>query len=368
MGIAIVQSSTENIAEHKAAWIELYGQEIYKFTNKKYTPWCDPKSAIKLGFAKLGFVSKFITPQRKSYKHKAITSLIELLRQLGVRIAPSNIQLSNVDSNTSINEVALWLVNKTGETTINDQSLIVPVMVMMCSDSQQIKAIFTGGEWMSYREGLTEIHSGQYFKNDKEGKRKVRTFIKDTLKTKELRDKPTILYCKAENIRQAWTGLQDTQISNQGLSFGERNDPLFEEFKGLRVIRLRNSETPEWFAVDGEKTSGFVTGLLKKEQSDRIFYSLGNKSAQMTGKNSDSRIKNPTISWGHPSLLEITIAYYQPEDDLTELAAIAHESRKGILQYEDCLEVPRILHYAKQIDEYVLISNVIEEENENGEV
>ncbi|MDJ0508834.1 MAG: DUF3962 domain-containing protein, partial [Crocosphaera sp.] len=190
----IVESNKDNIVEHTAVWVELEGEQYFKFTNKKYTPWCDPKNAIKLGFAKLGFVSKFITPQRTSYKHKAITSFIELLRQLGVIIAPCNIKLSNVDSNISINEVALWLVNKTGETTINNQSLILPVMLRMRSDSQQIEAIFPGGKWMPYREVLTKINDAESWKNDKEGKKKVRTFIKNTLETKELRNKPTILY------------------------------------------------------------------------------------------------------------------------------------------------------------------------------
>ncbi|MDJ0730829.1 MAG: RNaseH domain-containing protein [Crocosphaera sp.] len=364
----IVQSNTDNIVEHTAVWVELKGEQHFKFTGRKYTPWCDPKNAIKLGFAKLGFISKFITPQRKSYKHKAITSLIELLRQLGVRIAPSNIQLSNVDPDISINEVALWLVNKTGETIINDQSLILPVMVKMRSDSQQIEAIFPGSdEWIPYREALTKINDAESWKNDKEGKNKVRNFIQKKLKTKELRDKPTILYCKAENIRQAWSWLQDTQISNEGLSFGERDKPLFEEFKGLRVIRLRNSETPEWFAVEGKEISGFPRGLFKKENSKKVFYSIADKSTQMKKLKKDmSKIKNPTVSWGHQSLLEITIAYHQPKDNFTELAAIAHESRKGILQYADCLEVPRILHYAKQINEYVLIANETENEDEEN--
>ena len=71
-------------------------------------------------------------------------------------------------------------------------------------------------------------------------------------------------------------------------------------------------------------------------------------------------MKNPEKSWGHPSMLEITIAYYQPEDNLIELAVIAHESRREILQYADCLEVPRVLHYAKQMGEYVLICNEVE--------
>jgi hypothetical protein len=49
------------------------------------------------------------------------------------------------------------------------------------------------------------------------------------------------------------------------------------------------------------------------------------------------------------------IGYHQAGDNFLELAAIAHESRKGVLQYEDFLEVPKVLHYAKQIANYVLM-------------
>jgi hypothetical protein len=42
----IVQSNTDNISEHTAVWIELEGEKYYKFTDKKYSPWRDPKTPI----------------------------------------------------------------------------------------------------------------------------------------------------------------------------------------------------------------------------------------------------------------------------------------------------------------------------------
>ena len=68
-----------------------------------------------------------------------------------------------------------------------------------------------------------------------------------------------------------------------------------------------------------------------------------------------SRIENPEKFWQHPSIIEIAIGYCQENDDYLYLAAIAHESRCGVLQYEDFLERPRVLHYAKQMADYVLM-------------
>lgn len=195
---------------------------------------------------------------------------------------------------------------------------------------------------------------GNSYTNDAQGKAKIRTFIEQTLKKKELRGKPTILYCQAENLREAWTWLQDTQISTEGLSFAERDQPVFVSMPELRVIRVRQ-ETPEWFGINGDQVSGFVTGIFQNPDHDRVFFSLGDKPATMNGLNTDSKIDQPGKFWAHPTLVEIVIGYCQEGDNFLELAAIAHESRKGVLQYEDFLEVPRVLHYAKQMADYVLM-------------
>ena len=369
---ALVQPVQSKLPGKVGVWFELYDKKYWKFVERndegkenenkyKLAHWGDPKRAIRLGFADERLVSQFITPKPKSYCQKAICSFIDLLRSLGVRMAPSDITLPHVDTDTPINEVGLWLVNRTSETSADAKPQTIPIIVKMSSLTAEITAIFPGLEsWIPYDEALTRINKeGKGFTNDDKSKAKIRTFIQQTLNKKELRGKPTLLYCLAQNIRQQWTWLQDRQISVEGLSFAERDQPVFEEFPGLRVIRLRSGdETSEWFGMDGEKISGFITGLFRNLDNDRVFFSLGNKSSTMSDiANNLSRIEQPEKSWRHPSLVEIAIGYYQDDDkdNLLDLAAIAHESRHGVLQYEDFLEVPRVLHYAKQMADYVLM-------------
>lgn len=350
----IVQPVKSELPGKVGVWFELYGKEYYN----RY-PWRDPKNAIRVGFADIGIGSQFITPDRESYHQKAISSFIDLLRFLGVRLAPSHITLPNVDKDTPINEVAVYLVNRTSQTSAHGKAQLIPVMVKMSSMTGEISAIYPGLEkWIPDDEAATRINKeGRNFTNDAQGKTDIRNWIGQTLAKEELRDKPTILYCDTVNIRQAWTWLQDTQISSQGLSFAERDNPVFIPMPGLRVIRIRTgNETPEYYGIDGEKISGFVTGIFKNPDNERVFYSIGKKSVTMSGISKDlSRIANPEKVWSHPSIVEITIGYCQEGDDLLELAAIAHQSRHGVLQYEGFLEKPRVLHYAEQITDYVLM-------------
>lgn len=358
----IVQPIKPKLLGKVGVWFELYGKE---FWNKS---WRDPKSAIRLGFADVEIGSQFITPERKSYHQKAISSFIDLLRFLGVRLAPSRISLPNIDENTPINEVGLYLVNRTSETSADGKAQLIPIMVKMSSLTAEISAIYPGLEsWIPYDQASLRINKdGINFKNDAQGKAKIRNWIKETLDKKELRGKPTILYCEAENIRRVWTWLQDTQISANGLLFAERENPVFIPMPELRVIRVRTGdETAEWFGIDGEQVSGFVTGIFKNSDNDRVFYSIGNKSATMSSISKDlSRINNPEKAWLHPSIVEIAIGYWQEDDNLLELAAIAHQSRHGVLQYEGFLERPRVLHYAKQMSDYVLMLQK-DEQNES---
>lgn len=94
---------------------------------------------------------------------------------------------------------------------------------------------------------------------------------------------------------------------------------------------------------------------LKSDLPQQEFYVMNS--------NTDSKIAKPGKYWAHPSPVEIVIGYHQAGDDFRELAAIAHESRKGVLQYEDFLEVPRVLHYAKQMADYVLMLDDDESDN-----
>lgn len=335
-------------------WFELYGKEFWK----KY-PWGDPKNANRLGFVAAGMGSQFITPERKDYHQRAISGFIDLLRFLGVRMTPSHIQLPGVEEDTPINEVAVYLINRTSKTSSHGKPQSIPLMVKMSSLTAETSAIFPGLEsWVPYDEASIRINKeGCSFTDDAQGKARIRTFIEQTLNKKELKGKPTILYCDAQNLRHAWTWLQDTEISANGLSFAERENPVFVSMPGLRVIRCRSGdETAEWYGIDSDQVSGFATGIFKNPDNDRVFQSIGTKSVTMRNIPKDlSRIENPEKFWQHPSIVEMTIGYCQEDDNFLDLAAIAHESRHGVLQYEDFLKRPRVLHYATQMTDYVLM-------------
>ena len=390
--------------------VELYGEDHWK------PKWTDPQAAIRLGFAqeKIDRVSKFIVPEHEESKNKyqkiakeegrelnkreqkeinnllkelpqkAITSFLDLLRSLGVQIAPPSIVIPSATLPDPINYVGLWLVNRTSKTSAHGKQQIIPIMVKIRSDSQLIEATFNGlsdnnslPKWIPYDEALRKINTeGISITGDNnELKREIKAFIKRMLTSKELRGKDTLLLCDAQNIRRYWTWLQDTQISQEGVFFGTESPQLMPK---LRVVRVRqDGETPEWYAlhntkkqkvklfdnlVELEQISVATEGLFYLDNNERIFLSIGEKSNTMPKEKLDfSKLDKPQLHWSNPAILELTVACIQPGDKPEHWAILTHELRQMALQYKDTLARPIVLHLAAQMADYVLM---VSEEDE----
>ena len=390
--------------------VELYGEDHWK------PKWTDPQAAIRLGFAqeKIDRVSKFIVPEHEESKNKyqkiakeegrelnkreqkeinnllkelpqkAITSFLDLLRSLGVQIAPPSIVIPSATLPDPINYVGLWLVNRTSKTSAHGKQQIIPIMVKIRSDSQLIEATFNGlsdnnslPKWIPYDEALRKINTeGISITGDNnELKREIKAFIKRMLTSKELRGKDTLLLCDAQNIRRYWTWLQDTQISQEGVVFGTESPQLMPK---LRVVRVRQGgETPEWYAlhntkkqkvklfdnlVELEQISVATEGLFYLDNNERIFLSIGEKSNTMPKEKLDfSKLDKPQLHWSNPAILELTVACIQPGDKPEHWAILTHELRRMALQYKDTLARPIVLHLAAQMADYVLM---VSEEDE----
>ncbi|MHC5826035.1 MAG: RNaseH domain-containing protein, partial [Nostoc sp.] len=214
--------------------VELYGEKHWK------PEWTDPQAAIRLGFVqdKIDRLSKFIVPEHEELKkkyekaakdkgrelnrreqneinglqeelpQKAITSFLDLLRSLGVQIAPPRIVIPSAILPEPLTYVGLFLVNRTSKTSAHGKQQLIPVMVKMRSDSQTIEATFNGlSDWIPYDEALKKINTkGTSITGDRnELKKEIKGFIKRMLQTKELRGKDTLLLCDAQNIRRYWT-------------------------------------------------------------------------------------------------------------------------------------------------------------------
>lgn len=378
--------------------VELYGETHWK------PEWTDPQAAIRLGFAqeKIDRLSKFIVPNHEEIKNKhnkaakdegrelnrreqneinelqeelpqkAITSFLDLLRSLGVQIAPPRIVIPSATLPEPLTYVGLFLVNRTSKTSAHGKQQLIPVMVKMRSESQTIEATFNGlSDWIPYDEALRQINTkGKSITGDSnELKKEIKGFIKRMLQSKELRGKDTLLLCDAQNIRRYWTWLQDTQISNDGIVFGTESPQMMPK---LRVVRVRqDGETPEWYAlhnrekqkvklfdnlVELEQISVATEGLFNTDSNERIFLSIGQKSNTMPKEKLDfSKFDKPQLHWSNPAIIELVVACIQPEDEPWHWAVLTHELRSYALQYKDTLARPIVLHLAAQMADYVLM-------------
>ncbi|NEO36911.1 MAG: RNAseH domain-containing protein [Moorea sp. SIOASIH] len=387
--------------------VELYDENHWKHK------WIDPKAAIRLGFAqeKIDRLSQFIAPKHEKVKHeyekrakekgrelnkkerkeindlqnelvqKAISSVLDILRSLGVQIAPPRIVIPSVTLPDPITYVALWLVSRTGKTSAHGKQQLIPCMVKMRSDSQTIEATFNGlSKWLPYDEALVKLNKlGKSITGDnKQKSSEIKRFIRRMLQSKELRGKDTLLLCDAQNIRRYWKWLQDSEISPEGLVFGAESPQLIPN---LRVVRVReDEETPNWYAlhdtdkqkvklfddlVDLETLATSTSGLFYTESNDRIFLSIGEKHPTMSNiSHYSSKSKEPQKNWTHPQIVELTVACIQPGDKPEHWAIVTHQLRQMALQYKSPLSRPIVLHLAAQMADYVLM---VDEESSEEE-
>ncbi|MGK7903736.1 MAG: DUF3962 domain-containing protein [Hormoscilla sp.] len=376
-----IEQASAPLAQSKvtAALIELDGADRKDFANN-----ADPKYALRRGFALCDRVTQFISTELDKLSHRATSSFLDLLRQLEVQPACPNIVIKKHSLPDKINYVGLWLVKHNSPTSADGSTQRVPVMVYMASDTTEIKAIAPGfdNQWLPYREALLKIGKEEVkgFKRPEEAMLK---FIKPKLHDVIYQDrspKDTVLFCHAQNTRHAWKWLNNGNIALDMVFLGkEKPQPINRYFPGLRIVRIRDSqshETPEWYAqnkllAEKDKEQGWAQGIFK--MGDRVFASTYNKPKQFqnlspkqskvspwttvnkTTKEEHVHAPSPDTYVWNPGLVELTVACLQSGDDPFPWVALTHELRHIALQYDEPLKLPLPLHLAKQIEEYVLL-------------
>lgn len=361
------------------AFVELLGAKDFDRNT-------DPKQALRRGFAQVGRLTQFIALDNKNLVHRGINGFLDLLRQLGVQAEPLKIAIQPPDDKQKsklnlvenkkqslpekIDYVGLWLIKFNSSTSADGSTQRVPVMVHMASDTTEIKAIALGFEsWLPYREALIRI-AGEEVRGVAKLE-KAMPFIKERLRRFP---KDTLLLCHAQNLRRAWPWLQNGLISPDEIRFGKENPLSSKKFKGLRIVRVRDSqsnETPEWYAQQEER-QGFTDGIFK--MGERVFASTYNtpkqfkkqsvnqsKAAPWTTNRDKTYDASPEVPYWNPGIVELTVAYTQPEDEIWPWAALTHELRHIALQYDEPLKLPLVLHLAKEMQEYVSLLEVEEE-------
>jgi len=363
-----IKESISLAMESTATLIELAGKDGFKGDE-------DPKYAIRKGFAHVGRLTQFITPEKSdkqaddeekaSLPHRAKASILDMIRQLGVQIGKPKIALDDLPD--PLHYVGLWLIKQYASSSPTRTQQMLPVLVYMASNTTGIKATAPGLDWLSYSEALLAIAQGKTKGFQLNELRKAMPVIRK--KIEEVASLGhTLLLCHAQNSRQMWSWLANKKITIDNLAFGNGNPQPITDWPELRIVRVRDSqgnETPEWYAQDEDKI-GFAKGLF--QMTDRVFASTYDKGKQQKGispsiskakdwkglKMKESRPPLPGTNAWNPGLFELTVAGLQPDDKAWLWAVVAHELRNIALHYDEPTALPLPLHLAKQMKEYSL--------------
>lgn len=327
----------------------------------------DPKDTLRLAFARTGRLTQFITPGKEKLAHRAKNGFLDLLRQLGV---PPRLPELPKQLPPSLNYVGLWLIKQNKKNNPMGSKQTFPILVHIASETGQIRATAPGLDgWLPYQQALLAIGKGQAQGYTYPHQSKTMKFIQKKLENDVLALGETLLICHAHNLRRTWTWLQDGKITIDNIAFGkEPPEPIDDEWEGLRIVRVRSSqshETPEWYGLK-EDAQGFSKGLFKIGQ--RVFASTYQKPVQFkkisprlskasswTTRTGEGRQPAPKSYAWNPAMYELTVACIQPGDDPVTWAALTHELRNTASHYNESTALPLPLHLAKLVEEYVLL-------------
>jgi hypothetical protein len=334
-----------------AAFIELPGADYYKFKEFK-----DPKTALRAGFARTSRITQFITPKEEEIGHRAKMAALDLLRQFGVQ-SGHPLQTQKLFGKT-VDYAAFWLYKPR-----EDRQYFVPMFLHMCGKTGRINATALGfGGFLSYPEFLLTLGiPGKMKILDYKDKGKIPGIIKDWLK-EVCADSDLMLLVSAQNARLNWSWLKNPEIAIDKVCFDNDQEIDISNWKGLRIIRVReseNGETPGFYAykesenneLKDEKVVSFTEGVFKV--NDRVFYSVGRKPKQLKKLiRMASKADNPELYAWNPRIIELTAACLQPDDDPRHWAMLAHRLRDYAIQTDENLSLPLPLHLLKTAKEY----------------
>ena len=310
--------------------------------------------------------------------------------------------------------VFVRISNQTGEVEVN------------LLDIKNKPSLSTG--WISYSEAILKLGKDEIkpvlLKNKKV---EIKQFIQKTL---ELFLGNTLLLVQQDNIRSVLRCLQLKNMRLDKISFDDElnNFVSIDKFPGLRIVVCRSieKETPDNFIIkirNDEKINGRnryrtfyelwqFDNFTWISSSDRGNQQPNNNASRLdewfqeweknkeneseknekTDKNKGSEEENKskkgkrkklekantvapdftkqTAHFGRGKELSV-VAVPSEEKDLRGVwAAIAHDLRKGAIQYEYTLELPLPLDMAKKLDEYfrVLDEDEIDYDDNGGEL
>ena len=351
--------------EPTLALIELLNyQDPQKPKLRREFGWRDPKLPLRLGHARTGRVSQFVTPDGDELRHRCEGAVRDGLRHLGFLPAPIGITAKALTGDGGLPDdmlvAAVWQIRLTKKRSF--RSVYLPVVVLMHTRHFEVRAWVPGLGVQPYREALCSITtmdpeqvSRRRYRDRALGE--LRQFLLNDLMHEGAGTKDILVLAATQNARGLWQGLENGSLAWDAVRFERGAEPIAgDQLRGrVRLIRLRTNErneTPEWFTAQARPGAGFVQGVWRDPLTSRVFYNLAGKSHTQAGPRRGKQV-NPGEHTTLPSLVEVIPAVLQEGDDPQAwVHAIDQWRRMGTLVSDSMLLLPLPLAYARKMDEY----------------
>ena len=325
----------------------------------------DPKRAIRCAFARQGRVTKFmdIIDEDKQLAERAANTVREGLRQLGFLPAPIEYTFNSGEHSLPENllVIGIWVVRLTRKRSF--QAIEFPVAVLMPSNTRQVFGWIADGKGIrqldqAMRDIVTLKPEQVRSKKREDLLRQVQTFLRQDVAKLNIPD--VALLTVAQNARQLWPGLQNSELMPGAIRFAKGTEPvdLSSFMYRLYAIRLRtldHRETAEWYTEEAERGGGFTQGIWQDPDPSlsNTFYNITGKGLGMSGS-SESKQSAPTERYVIPSIVEILPFALPPEGETTPetWAHAVYQWRQMSAVTNDPTQLPIVLEYAKAMTRY----------------
>lgn len=361
--------------------VEIKGKKSYAGKQRA----ADPKFAIKVGLSRTGRLAQCVTeapepeptedsqdaPNSDASLEKMVNSWYDLLRQLGIRTTDLPVQLAGTSLIDAPAYLAFWLIrqNQRGWEGITRQ---VPVAVLIDPTGRTIQACAPNVAWMPLHRAQHEISRHHMLTDQKRTPEEITRFFERVLRSVARQYPSLLLLTCAQNLRWGWPHLNNPDMGMDTIKFGQQPQDI-TRYPGLRHVRVRTTdrdEVPDSYAVN-DKEAGHAPAYWIA--NDRIFFSTGEKpvSAKKAIKTASKIVsrwkkedlinaRTKAMVWNSRAL-EYTVAAKQPEDTAEDWAALAHDLRWATPHYDFSVSYPWPLMAAKQLAQYVMPVELLQE-------
>lgn len=351
-----IAASLEPLDEPALALIELpnYRDPQQPEVRRRFGRYRDPKSALRLGMAHAGRLSKFVTSDTKGLRERCDKAVRDGLRHLGYLPAPLAYEVrTGPTPPADLTIAAVWFVRLTRKRAFSNIHL--PIVVLLHTRSHEIKAWLPDGHGVrTYRQALLDVTALQPEDVTRRRQKDALAQLQHLL-TRDLGgpNQDVVILATAQNARETWTGLNNAAIVWDHLLFDAEGqaEAVATRQDRIRVIRLRTNkrgETPEWYEPDGQAVNS-IQGIWRLPGT-RTYYNVGSKPHTMSGSREGKSV-DPTEFYALPSILEIVpIAMIDDEGDMWATVVDQWRRRSYVTNGMTLLSLP--LELARKMDKY----------------